>query len=72
MNEIEPVPAKALRKHLQAPGTAQDHTDATGADLTRMHGQGNGVRIHRLYFAVVSVLALVLLIAAAAYSTTLM
>ena len=33
-------------------------------DLTRHHGQSNGLRVHGLYFAVVSVVALVLVIGA--------
>lgn len=73
MNEIGTGPATPLRKHLLTP-EALAHAAAVGprADLTRRHGQGNGMRVHALYFAAVSLIALSLMIAAvvAANATT--
>lgn len=65
MHEIGTGPANHLRKHLLTP-EARAHAATIGhdADLTRRHGQGNGVRVHSLYFAAVSLIALALMIAA--------
>lgn len=43
-----------------------------GADLTRHHGQGNGLRVHGAYFAVVSAVALVLIIVGIALAARMM
>jgi hypothetical protein len=42
------------------------------SDLTRGHGQGNGLRIHGTYFAVVSVAALVLIMLGIALAARIM
>lgn len=63
MNPIEPSPSKPLRKHLQSLGTARRSDASAEVDLTRHHGQGNGLRIHGIYFAVVSLVTLLVLIA---------
>ncbi|HXH78434.1 MAG TPA: hypothetical protein VNJ48_08010 [Nocardioides sp.] len=42
------------------------------ADLTRHHGQGNGLRVHGAYFAVVSAIALVLIIVGIALAARMM
>ena len=42
------------------------------ADLTRHHGQGNGLRVHGAYFAVVSAVALVLIVVAIALAARMM
>lgn len=73
MNEIEPSTPRSHPKHLLSPEAVTRSNDTSGdADLTRSHGQGNGVRIHGLYFAAVSLVALVLVIAAIALATTMM
>jgi hypothetical protein len=58
--------AKPLRKHLLSAQTIARSAAASRSDLTRHHGQGNGLRIHLVYFVAVSLVALVALIAAIA------
>lgn len=73
MDEIGTGPSKPLRRHLLTPQAVSRSADAgRDADLTRSHGQGNGVRIHGIYFAVVSLAALVLVITAIAVASTMM
>ena len=64
-------------KHLLERKTVADAVDTIGdtagdVDLTRHRGQGNGVRVHGIYFAVVSLAALVLVIAFIAFAGTKM
>ncbi len=72
MKEIGTVTHPSHRKHLL---THEEVTRSAGtsgdADLTRSHGQGNGVRVHGLYFAAVSLAALALVIAAIVLATTM-
>lgn len=57
-------PSRPLRKHLQSLGTAARGSDTSAeVDLTRHHGQGNGLRIHGILFAVVSLVTFLVLIA---------
>lgn len=73
MDEIGTGPAKPLRRHLRSPQPATRSADSSEpADPTHSHGQGNGVRVHSIYFALVSLVALVLVIAAVAVATTTM
>ncbi len=63
MNEIGTGPSQPRRRHLHSPERVARAADTGGdADLTRSHGQGNGLRIHGIYFAVVSLVALVLVV----------
>lgn len=65
MKEIGNTQARPIRKHLMTPGTlAHAAVIRQGADLTRRHGQGNGMRVHVLYFFAVSLAALALMIVA--------
>lgn len=59
------------RRHLLSPEMVSAHR-RPDIDLTRGHRQGNGVRVHGLYFAAVSVVALVMIIAAIALASTRM
>ena len=73
MDEIGTGPSRPLRRHLRSPESLTRAADTRGdTDLTRGRGQGNGVRMHGIYFAVVSLVALVLVIAAIALATTMM
>lgn len=73
MDKIGSGSSKSQRKHLLSPETVTRSADTSSdADLTRSHGQGNGVRVHGIYFAAVSLAALVLVIAAIALATTMM
>ncbi len=51
----------ARRKHLLTDEQLASHAGASAADLTEGHRQGNGIRVHRTYILVVSLVALVLL-----------
>jgi hypothetical protein len=71
MNEIVTSPRQTARRHLHAPGSIIRAVDGlTAVDLTRSHGQSNGLRVHRIYFAAVSLAGLVLIIAAVALAST--
>lgn len=59
-------------KHLLSDEQLASHAGATAEDLTQGHRQGNGFRVHGIYIVVVSVVALVLLIAAIALASTMM
>jgi hypothetical protein len=62
--------AKPLRKHLLSAQTiARSAAASSRVDLTRHHGQGNGLRVHLVYFAAVSLVALMALIAAIAVAS---
>jgi len=71
MDELETGPAKAVRKHLHTARTMSPPDGAPDRDLTRRRGQGNGVRVHGIYFAAVSLIALVLVIVAVALASTM-
>lgn len=65
MKEIGTTPAQHLRRHLMTPDAlAHAASIRQGADLTRHHGQGNGMRVHVFYFVAVSLVALGMMIAA--------
>lgn len=73
MNEIGTGPGKPLRRHLISPQAIARSAGIRGdVDLTRSRGHGNGVRTHAVYFAAVSLAALVLVIAAVALATPMM
>lgn len=63
----------STRKHLLR---ASDVAPATGSsieiDLTRHHGQGNGIRVHGIYFAAVSLVVLVALLVVIAFASNMM
>ena len=69
MKEIA-KPVHRSERHLLPP-EAHGGSAGTGAkaDLTRTHGQGNGLRVHGLYFAVVAFVALVLVVAGIVVAT---
>lgn len=72
MNAIGTSTGKPVRKHLlSAQAMARSAAIPADVDLTRHRGQGNGVRVHALYFAVVSLVTLVVAIAAVALATTM-
>ncbi len=60
------------RKHLLSEEQLASHLGASVDDLANGHRQGNGVRIHRTYFFVVSITALVLLVIAIAFASARM
>lgn len=60
--------ARPLRKHLSQPRAVSWPVERTGS--SRAHGHGNGVRVHAIYFAAVSLVGLLVVIAAAALATT--
>ncbi|WP_182379709.1 hypothetical protein [Nocardioides sp. WS12] len=65
--------ARPLPRHLLSPQEiARSAVESRDADLTRHHGQGNGVQVHAAYFAAVSLVALVGLIIAVAVATRMM
>jgi hypothetical protein len=72
MDEIGTSSCKPVRRHLHAPGsvTRAVHS-STAVDLTRSHGQSNGLRVHRIYFAAVSLAGLMLVIGAVALAATM-
>lgn len=72
MDEIGTGPAKPTPRHLLTPETVTRTGAGLDADLTRRHGQSNGLRVHGLYFAAVSLVALVLIIAAIVLATATM
>lgn len=71
-NQLPAGAAKRLPRHLITPETlARAAVLGRDADLTRHHGQGNGMRVHALYFAAVSLVALAMVIAAVAVASTM-
>lgn len=72
MNAIGTTASKPVRKHLLSPqAMARASAIPADLDLTRHRGQGNGVRVHALYFTAVSLLTLLVAIAAVALATTM-
>jgi hypothetical protein len=67
MDEIGTGPTTPLRRHLLTPeALARAARIGQGPDLTRRHGQSNGLRIHAIIFASLSLAMLMLVIAAVA------
>lgn len=60
------------RKHLLTDEQLASRAGASAEDLTQGHRQGNGIRIHRTYILVVSLVALALLVVAIAMASTMM
>lgn len=72
MDEIGSDPTSPRRRHLlPAEQVTRAAFASEDADLTRGPGQGNGVRVHGIYFAVVSLAALVLVIAGIGLATAM-
>ncbi len=67
----DPTP-KHRAKHLLSDEQLASHAGATAEDLTQGHRQGNGFRVHGIYIVVVSIVALIVLIAAIALASTMM
>lgn len=61
MVERRSNPETPTRKHLLSGAQLARATDGSmrGADLTRHHGQGNGLRVNGIYFGVISLVAIV-------------
>lgn len=73
MGDIGTIPARPLRRHLLSPETLARAVATSGeADLTRRHGQGNGIRINGIYFAAVASAAFGLVLAAITLASTMM
>lgn len=62
----------ARRKHLLTDEQLASHAGAGAQDLAQGHRHGNGVRVHRTYIIVVSLVALVLLVVAIAVASSSM
>ena len=58
------------RRHLLTDAELASHAGATADDLLHGHRQGNGLRAHRTYIIVVSLVALVLLVVAIATASS--
>lgn len=70
MDEIGTGPTKPPRRHLLSPESFTEQAGTNGdVDLTRSHGQSHGLRIHGIYFALVSLVALLLVILAIVIAT---
>lgn len=63
---LEPARRSTARPHLITPEALAEGSRHVPDNLTRHHGQGNGLRVHGIYFAVVSLAALVVLLVLAA------
>lgn len=73
MDERETFPKAPTKKHLLGAGEIERATEGSGeADLTRHHGQGNGIRVHGIYFAAVSLVVLVALLVVVAFASDMM
>jgi hypothetical protein len=71
MDETAATPARPLRRHLHAPQpTGLPAVDPLGPSV-RHRGEGNGVRMHAIYFALVSLVALLLAIGAIALTSSM-
>lgn len=65
--------SESSKKHMYAPEEIRYAARTSGdADLTRGHGQGNGVRVHGTYVAVVLLAALVLVVGGIALAARMM
>lgn len=73
MDEIGTGPARRSRRHLLTPeALARTARIDQGADLTRHHGQSNGLRVHALVFAGLSLATLLMIIAAVAIANPML
>ena len=64
MDEGSNDPTKARPKHLLSPeDVARSSEGNQDPDLTRAHGQGNGMRVHLLTFGLASLAVIVVLVA---------
>lgn len=73
MDPIEVTPEATRGRHLLSPRkVARASETSADADLTRHHGEGNGLRVNGVYFAVISVVALVLLLILIAVASSMM
>lgn len=73
MDETEMSPSETPKRNLISRKRLAKAAEADDdPDLTRSHGQGNGMRVHLIYFAVVAVIALVLVIGGVALATAMM
>ena len=73
MDERGTIPSRPRRTHLHSAKRLTGAVDSrSDVDLTRRHGQGNGLRIHGIYFAAVSLAAFVLVVIGIAVATTRM
>ena len=73
MDDSETNPGAPSKKHLLPAGDVARATEtSTDADLTRHHGQGNGLRVHGIYFGVVSLVVLVVLLIVIAFASDMM
>lgn len=71
MKEDGSTPHHPVRRHLlTADSLARAADVGRGADLTRHHGQGNGMRVHVYYFVAVSLVALAMMIVAVVVANT--
>ncbi len=59
------------RKHLHTQEALAVHVGSTTDHMSRGHHQGNGLRVHGIYFVAVSLVALVLLIAVIAIASAM-
>ena len=72
MDAQRKTPSAQSRKHLVSPeALARATTAIASPGLVGMHKQGNGVRVHGLYFSVVSLVALLLVIASVVLASTM-
>ena len=71
MDEVRTPQPTALRRHLLSPEIIARAMAVGGVDLARGHKQGNGVRVHGLYFALVSLVALLLIVASIVLASTM-
>ncbi len=60
------------RKHLLTDAQLAAHAGVTAQDLGQRRRQGNGVRVHRTYIVVVSLVALALIVVAIAVASATM
>jgi hypothetical protein len=58
---------RPTRRHLLTPDEVKRGATASTSELTGTHRQGNGLRTHGIYFAAVSLAALILLVALIAF-----
>ena len=73
MNEQPEEPIATRGKHLLSPEqVARGVAASKDVDLTRAHGQGNGMRVHLVTFGIASLLALVLLLVVIALASRMM
>ena len=73
MDDRPKDPGKPRAKHLLAPeDVARAASGSQDTDLTRTHGQGNGMRVHLITFGLASVAVLALVIGAIALASRMM